>query len=309
MTSAPSKIRLPVSVGVCVYNEEKNIARLLNSLLSQKTNIVDIKEIIIVSSGSTDATNSIVFDFAKKFNYIRLIPQEKREGKVSALNLFFKHASQDILLSVNGDILLPEDSIEKLVLPFRDPEVGMAGGRPVPVNDKNHFLGFTVHLLWNLHHLISLRNPKLGEVIALRNIVRIPDDTAFDEAWLEAAIKSKGLKLMYVPDAIVYNKGPETISDFLRQRRRNVAGNLQVTRKTGHKLSTMDSLNVFVLTMKGLKLDSKVIIYTLGAIILEILGRTLGFYDFYVKRRNPIVWEVVKSTKELENDQFPDGIL
>jgi cellulose synthase/poly-beta-1,6-N-acetylglucosamine synthase-like glycosyltransferase len=299
MTSASNRNRIPISVGVCVYNEEKNIAQLLNSLLAQKTNIVDIKEIIIVSSGSTDATNTIVSDFANKFNYIRLITQEKREGKVSALNLFFKHAYQDILVSVNGDLLLQEDSIEKLVLPFHDPNVGMAGGHPVPVNDKNHFLGFTVHLLWNLHHLISLRNPKLGEFIALRNIVRIPDDTAFDEAWLEAAIKSKGLKLIYVPEAIIYNKGPETVSDFLRQRRRNVAGNLHVTRKTGHKLSTMDSFNVLVLTMKGLKLDRKVVMYTLGAILLEALGRTLGVYDFYVKRRNPIVWEVVKSTKEI----------
>ncbi|MCX9012533.1 MAG: glycosyltransferase [Candidatus Methanoperedens sp.] len=299
MTSVPSKKRLPVSVGVCVYNEEKNIVRLLHSLLAQKTNIAEIREIIIVSSGSTDKTDAIASDFIKRYSNIKLLTQEKREGKSSALNLFFENATQDILVSVNGDILLQEDTIEKLVLPFCDPEVGMTGGHTIPVNDKNHFLGFTVHLLWNLHHLISLKNPKLGELIALRNMVRIPGNIAFDEAWLEASIKSRGLKLIYVPDAVLFNKGPDTVSDFLKQRRRNFAGNLYITKKTGHKLSTMNSLNVLILTLKGLKFNSKVIVYTFGAILLEMLGRALGFYDFYVKKRNPVIWEVIKTTKEM----------
>lgn len=296
------KDRLPVSIGVFVYNEEKNIARLLCSLLAQKNNAIDIREIIVISSGSTDRTDAIISDYLKKHNGIKLIVQQERKGKASAVNLFFENASQDILVLVNGDTVLREDSIEKLVMPFHDSRVGMTGGHPVPVNDKSKFLGFTAHLLWNMHHLISLNNPKLGELIALRKIIRIPCDTAVDEAWMEAMVKSRGFELRYVPDAMVYNKGPESVSDFLKQRRRIFTGHLDIKKKTGYKLSTLNSLNIMLLTLRGLKLNPKVMLYTSGAVLLEFLGRALGFYDYYIRGRNPFVWEVIKTTKELKNE-------
>jgi biofilm PGA synthesis N-glycosyltransferase PgaC len=57
--------KIRVSIGICVYNEEKNIGRLLDKLLTQKTDLSDISEIYVVSSGSKDRTNEIVRTFAK----------------------------------------------------------------------------------------------------------------------------------------------------------------------------------------------------------------------------------------------------
>lgn len=296
------KDRLPISIGVFAYNEEKNIARLLDSLLAQKNNAIDIREIIVISSGSTDRTDEIISDFIKKHNSIKLIVQEERKGKASAVNLLFENAREDILVLVNGDTILGGDSIEKLVMPFHEPRVGMTGGHPLPVNDKNRFLGFTAHLLWNMHHLISLKNPKLGELIALRKIIRIPCDTAVDEAWMESMVKSRGFELRYVPDAVVYNKGPESVSDFLKQRRRIFTGHLDIKKKTGYKLSTLNSLNIMFLTLRGLKLNPEVMLYTSGAVLLELSGRALGFYDYYIRGRNPFMWAVIKTTKELKNE-------
>ncbi|MBU0666785.1 MAG: glycosyltransferase [Nanoarchaeota archaeon] len=47
-------VKMDVSIGVMAYNEEGNINSLLNALLKQKTKQAFIKEIIVVSSGSTD---------------------------------------------------------------------------------------------------------------------------------------------------------------------------------------------------------------------------------------------------------------
>lgn len=290
---------LQVSIGICVYNEEKNITRLLESVISQKTIDSEIREIIVVSSGSTDRTNEIVNSFLKRNYKIKLFIQEKREGKASAVNLFFENARCGLVVIVNGDIILREDSIEKLVMPFYDQEVGMTGGHPVPINDKDNLIGSTVHLLWNLHHKISLRNPKLGELVALRNIIRIPVDTAVDEAWMEAIIRKKGLKLIYVPEAIVFNRGPETVSDFLKQRRRISAGHLQIKQKTGYAPSTMNYLEVLAMILKDLKLEPRTILYAAGAILLEFTGQLLGFYDYYIRRKNPYIWEIAGTTKEL----------
>ena len=47
-----------------------------------------------------------------------------------------------------------------------------------------------------------------------------------DEAFVEAIVIKHGLRVIYSPNAIVYNTGPDTIGDFVRQRRRNHAGHL-----------------------------------------------------------------------------------
>ena len=45
-----------------------------------------------------------------------------------------------------------------------------------------------------------------------------------DEASIEAIVRAAGLELRYVPEAVVRNKGPETVADLVRQRRRITAG-------------------------------------------------------------------------------------
>lgn len=223
---------LEISVGICAYNEGKNIGKLLQSLLNQKIEKIHIKEILVISSASTDKTDEIINNFISKDERIRLLIQEKREGKASCVNHILKNLTGDIIILASADILPLENTIQKLVLPFFDKTIGMTGGHPIPIDNKDTFIGFTVHLLWKLHHKLALKNPKLGEIIAFRNIIReIPIDTAVDEASIEAIIQKQRLRLCYVPDAIIYNKGAATIDDFLRQRRRIYAGHLYLKKK------------------------------------------------------------------------------
>ncbi|MCX9012734.1 MAG: glycosyltransferase [Candidatus Methanoperedens sp.] len=288
-----------VTIGVCVYNEEKNIANLLNSLLSQKTT-EPIKEIIVVSSACSDKTDEIIEnDFVKYNPRIFLIKQGKREGKASAINIFLKYASGDIVVLESGDTIPAEGAIEDLTDAFNDPKIGMAGGRPVPINDPDTFMGFTAHLVWNLHHKIALEHPKLGEMVAFRRdlIRKIPTNTAVDEAFIEALINGQGYELKYVPDAVVYNKGPETVSDFLKQRRRIFAGHIHLRKTKGYAPSSMNKLKIVTLVFKDLKFAPKQIVWTFGATLLEFYGRLLGSYDFYIKRENPFIWNIAETTK------------
>ncbi len=105
---------MKVSVGVCAYNEEKNIGRVLESLINQKTKKINIDEIFVVSSGCTDNTNNIIREFENKDKRIKLIDQKEREGKSSAINLFLKNAKNEILVLESGDTTPDVDTIEKL---------------------------------------------------------------------------------------------------------------------------------------------------------------------------------------------------
>src|SRR3989344_3653596 len=147
---------MKVSIGVCAYNEEKNIKKLLTSLINQKTNKIKIDEIFVVSSACTDNTNNIVREYEKKDKRIKLIDQKEREGKSSAINLFLKNAKNEVLVLESGDTVPDKNTVEKLCLPFLDPIIGMTGTRPVPINKSNDFMGFVVNFFWELHHEIAL---------------------------------------------------------------------------------------------------------------------------------------------------------
>lgn len=290
---------LDLSIGIMAYNEEKNIGALLETLLTQNLHIAKIKEIIVVSSACTDRTNEIVKEFSKRDKRIKLITQEKREGKASAVNEFLKNATGDICILESGDTIPLENTIEGLCKPFLNPKMGMTGGRPIPVNDKSNFIGFAGHLIWDLHHELALKDPKLGELIAFRNVVEeIPKDTAVDEAHIESIIRQKGYELEYAPDAVCYNKAPETVRDFLKQRRRIYAGHLHLRKETGYAPSSMKFSNLFSLIVTSFQRSKKESIFVVGAMILEGLARLLGWFDFRTKKK-PYIWEIAKTTKEL----------
>ncbi len=287
-------------VGIMAYNEEANIGRLLEALLVQETRTVSIEEIIVVASGCTDKTVDITEEFAKQDNRIRLLQQAKREGKASAVNLLMRSTECEVVVLHSADILPATHTIEALVAPFADPQVGMAGGRPVPTNSPDTLMGYGVHLMWDLHHQISLQSPKMGELIAFRNIFRqIPFDSAVDEASIEPLIIGQGMRLIYVPDAIVYNKGPETIRDFFKQRRRIFAGHVYVKDMLGYKVSTMNSRRIVWLLLKNFKFEWRTFVWGPIVIGLEILVRLLGAYDYIVWKRKPFNWDIAESTKDL----------
>jgi poly-beta-1,6-N-acetyl-D-glucosamine synthase len=291
---------LACSIGIMAYNEEASIGQLLGALVSQHPSQVVPSEIVVVASGCTDTTEAIVCHWATRDSRVRLLVQPRREGKASAINHFLMQARENIVVLCSADLLPGETAIEQLVAPFIDPEIGMTGGRPVPVNDPNTFMGFAAHTLWDLHHRVNLESFKAGEMIAFRKIFqRIPYDAVVDEASLEPVIRGQGYAVRYVPAAVVYNKGPDTIKDFLSQRRRIYAGHLAVRHALGYTVSTMSSWKALRLVIRDLNWHPRPFLWTWGVAALEAYGRFLGRRD-YKKRRDHRVWEIATTTKEVK---------
>lgn len=290
---------LDLSIGIMAYNEERGVGRLITALLKQQLVHATIREIIVVASGCTDKTEAVVQTFQKTDSRIGLIIQSQRKGKASAINLFLAAATEDIVVLESADTVPEAGGIDKLVAPLAVPNVGMTGARPVPVNTPDTFMGYSAHLMWSLHHLIALRSPKLGELIAFRNIIpKIPEDTTVDEASIEALITQAGYKLYYVPDAVVRNKGPDSIKDFLRQRRRISAGHQYLVTKQGYRVSTLSPKTTLRVLLQRRSWNVRDILWTAGVIILEVTARALGSFDVYVNKKVPFVWDISASTKK-----------
>jgi poly-beta-1,6-N-acetyl-D-glucosamine synthase len=286
------------SVGIMAYNEEENIADAIGAILGQRLSSGHIAELIVVASGCQDRTVPIVSEIVGRDPRVRLIEQQRREGKASAINLFISAATAPVLLMVSADVLVEDGTIDTLLRHFDDPGVGMVGGHPIPVNVETTFLGHAVHLQWRLHDRIARESPKLGEIVAFRNVVpSIPADTAVDEISIQALVTQLGYRLVYEPDAIVYNRGPATLSDWLRQRRRIHAGHLRIVEQQGYSASTMSSARVLrALVGSGSLGNPRSIAWSIGTVGLEATARALGRYDA-ARRRPQHVWEMCPTTK------------
>jgi len=290
--------KLRCSVGVTAYNEENNIGSLLDALLQQHLHEVEISEIIVVASGCTDNTVPIVQGCVADNPQVKLIVQAKREGKTAAINIFLANATQDICVLESGDTLPHEDAVEHLVRMFTDPTVGMTGAHKVPVNTPDQIAGLFTHLRLRLEHQLCLEIPRLGEMIAFRKVFdRIPPDVAMDEAFVEALVIKRGMSVRYSPDAVVYNTGPTSIKEFVRQRRRNHAGHLYLKSKYGYAVSSMQNTRVAKIALKEIWGALRLVWTLFLMAVLEAWARFLGWYDFAIKKDRHVVWDMAWSQK------------
>ena len=231
---------------------------------------------------------------------IKLICQKKRLGKASAVNLFLQESQEEILILSSADVLLTDKTLEYIIKPFKDPEVGIVGSHPVPLNDPKTYFGFSAHLLWKLHHAIALSTPKMGEFIAFRKLFkRIPAISGVDEANIEALIRGQGYKAVYEPNCIIYNKGAENLKDFITRRRYIFAGHLATKHEYRYEVSTISPSRILLILLKNIEFSWRFIIWTPAVALMEIYSRFLGFLDYKSKIEFQPIWEIAKSTKQL----------
>ena len=112
-----------VSVVIRVFNEARHIERLLQGILQQT---VEVDEIVIVDSGSTDATLEVVSHYPAKV--VPIAPEQFSFGR--SLNLGIASATGDLIVVASGHVYpVYPDWLEQLLEPFADENVALTYGR------------------------------------------------------------------------------------------------------------------------------------------------------------------------------------
>lgn len=112
-----------VSVVIRCHNEERHIGRLLSGILAQTWPEV---EIVVVDSGSTDATLAIAGRYP--VTLVEIKPNEFSFGR--ALNRGCAAATGDILVFASAHVYpVYHDWLEKLAAPFAEDDVALVYGR------------------------------------------------------------------------------------------------------------------------------------------------------------------------------------
>src|SRR5260370_8252102 len=110
-----------VSIILAVYNGAEFVGAKLESILALDYPR-ELVQIIVVSDGSSDATESIAREFSQPGAHLLLFPHL---GKASALNAALALASGEILFFTDVRQLLDRGALRHLVANFADSTVGV----------------------------------------------------------------------------------------------------------------------------------------------------------------------------------------
>jgi glycosyltransferase involved in cell wall biosynthesis len=212
------------SVVVRCYNEERHIGWLLSGIMQQAIREV---EIIVVDSGSTDATVSIASRFPVKIVSIR--PEEFSFGR--SLNIGCRQAQSEFIVLASAHVYpLYKDWLERLLAPFASPQVALVYGRQRG-NSTSKLSEHQIFAQWfpkesNPHQDHPFCN---NANAAIRRSLweRLPYDETLtgleDLDWAKRAMQL-GYKISYAADAEIVHVHDETpASVYNRYRREAIA--------------------------------------------------------------------------------------
>jgi glycosyltransferase involved in cell wall biosynthesis len=119
---------LKISLICTVYNEEKTIATLLESIENQ-TRVPD--EIIIVDAGSKDNTVPIIRNFTNKLPIKLIISSGVNVS--TGRNIAIRNTLYDIIASTDGGCEIDKYWLQNIIKPFEDKNVDIVSGVYTPL--------------------------------------------------------------------------------------------------------------------------------------------------------------------------------
>lgn len=230
-----------VSVIIAAKNEEKNILKPLQSLVSQSFDKSDF-EVIVIDDNSSDRTFDIVSDFINNNSdlNIRLFKADG-SGKKQAISQALHLAENDIVMVTDADCELPRRWIEKTLAFMHNNDLKMVLG-PVLLTPCDTFF----EKIQVLEHLSLIASTAGSAAIGMpvmcnganmaydhRSALEVEkyrtdmDIASGDDVFLmEQFVKhfgSRSVRFLFDTDTIVKTQTMPDLKSFFRQRRRWVS--------------------------------------------------------------------------------------
>ncbi|EJI84205.1 hypothetical protein AEST_30390 [Alishewanella aestuarii B11] len=101
-----------LSIIIPLYNTEQYIAETLESVVTQKVNDI---EVIVVDDASTDKGADVVRNYCIKYDWIRLVNNERSKGVSGARNTGINYANGAYITFLDSDDILLPNTLEKRI--------------------------------------------------------------------------------------------------------------------------------------------------------------------------------------------------
>lgn len=220
------------SVTACIpaYNAERYVAAKLDSLLALDWPR-DKLEILVLSDGSSDGTDALLADYARRFpGVVRHLRAETRQGKPAAVNRMRAEARGEVLLMTDVRQPLVPEALRALVSRLADPRVACVSG--------NLMLPTTAGagVYWRYENWIRRSEARFrsmlgvtGPIYVIRkaDLPELPRDVILDDMWIPMRLRLAGRRLLWAEAAVAWDEAFGDEREFGRKVR-TLAGNYQL---------------------------------------------------------------------------------
>jgi cellulose synthase/poly-beta-1,6-N-acetylglucosamine synthase-like glycosyltransferase len=211
-----------VSLIVSCYNESDVIEdKIINCLAIDYPQ--EKFEIVFVSDASDDGTDEVVKKYSQ--DNIRLIRQNERAGKTSALNLAIPQLESEIIVFSDANAMYEKSAIRNLVRNFNDEKIGYVVGAALYTDSKESASAECENSYWkyeiaikeietNLHSVVGGD----GAIFAIRRKhYETLDKEDINDFVIPLQIIAKGYRGVFDKEAICFEK---TAGDFEKEGKR-----------------------------------------------------------------------------------------
>ncbi len=224
-----------VSVVMVVRNEEVVLAQKLRNLLELDYPGQNF-QIVVVSDGSTDGTESILREQARN-PQVHVMLNQLAGGKASGLNSALSVAQGDVVVFTDARQEIEAGAIRLLMENFADPEVGAVSGELMLGDPANGETGRGMGLYWRIEKRVRELEAAAGSVVgatgalyAVRRelVVEVPPDTILDDVFIPMNVARQRFRVVFDGRARAWDR-PDlgTLREFHRKVR-TLTGNYQL---------------------------------------------------------------------------------
>ncbi len=220
-------------IGIPAHNEQSNISELLLNLCTQQHKNFMLRQIIIVSDGSTDHTEEAVDKLGMK--NVRLVVFPRRIGQSASQNYIFSQSRSQYILLLEADTLpLSNNFIDRLMsFAVRHKKTGLIQGN-IQHADNNSFIGSVLNMQKRIYHNHTLKYSTIrrwfssgrgGRLFSKKVYTKLrwPSDVP-EDVYAHLWCASRKIKTDFVNNARCVFRCPQSLEDFVKQIEKNNGG-------------------------------------------------------------------------------------
>jgi cellulose synthase/poly-beta-1,6-N-acetylglucosamine synthase-like glycosyltransferase len=280
-----SPISPSVSVVLAVHNGAALLPHKIEHLLG--LDYPNIKEIILVSDGSTDGTAELLA--RQSHSRLTTIILQEHGGKAVALNAGMAKATADVILFVDIRPEIAPGAIQQLVSNFADPTIGCVAGELILRQQCHDAASAAVGgVYWRYEKWIRscesiYASPVgvYGGFYAIRRALAVPQPAGLilDDMFQPLSIIRQGYRSVLDLQAYVYDTWPTKIEEEFHRKVRTLAGNFQLFRLAPWTLTPRNPVLFQLVSHKLLRLIEP---YLLVLLLLSALALSRASFFYAV---------------------------
>jgi len=241
----PSR-NLSFAVCMCAYNEERVIEQKIQNLLQLRAREPGLQILIYVDAAS-DRTAEILRRYESQI-YLHISPE--RHGKTYGMNLLSAHASADVLVFTDANVMLDPECLDDLRRHFADPQVGCVCGNLNYTNGGASVTASSGSLYWRFEEALKRLESDTGSmmgadgsIFAIRRDARhAPPVHIIDDMYVSLMALVDGYRVIQAPDVRAYEESVTCSAEEFSRKVRIACQAFNVHRLLWPRLRRADAL-------------------------------------------------------------------